>query len=265
MKTISDADFFVYSSLEEWATASARWMCETIRSSINHHGRCTIAFSGGRTPRAVYKQLASPSLAGSIRWERVYAFWGDERAVGPGHPDSNYRMVHENLLNHIPLPAENVFRMKGELPPEIAVEEYQRLLTEYFSRIGEQATVFDLILLGLNVDGHIASLFPHTELLSAGENRWVASTYVPRLNSWRITLTPRTLNQARAVAFLVFGEKKAEILQQVLEGPDDPQRYPAQLIKPRSGRTTWLLDREAASFLQAQYMDAGTAVDKDKR
>ncbi|MBN1265762.1 MAG: 6-phosphogluconolactonase [Anaerolineales bacterium] len=239
----------IYANLDEWSIASALWIRDTIQSSIEETGRCTIALSGGRTPRSVYKQLASPLIADSIHWEHLFTFWGDERAVGPDHPDSNFRMVQEVLLDKVPLPAKNIFRVKGELPPEIAVEEYQRLLSEYFSSIGENAPVFDLILLGLNVDGHIASLFPHTELLSATEQRWVASTYVPRLNSWRITLTPRTLNHARRIAFLVFGDKKSEILHHVFEEPRDPDRYPAQLIQPISGKIVWLVDQEAAKLL----------------
>jgi len=239
----------IFTDLDEWSESSALWIRDTIHSSIETKGQCSIALSGGRTPRAVYKKLASAAISGTIQWEHLYAFWGDERVVGPDHPDSNYRMVRENLLDNVPLPAENIFRMKGELPPEESEADYQRIISEHFSKMGENTPVFDLILLGLNVDGHIASLFPHTDLLSEDEKRWVASTYVPRLNSWRITLTPRILNNARRIAFLVFGNKKSEILKQVFEGPHNPERYPAQLIQPSQGKVVWLIDQAAARLL----------------
>jgi 6-phosphogluconolactonase len=245
----NNTEIKIYSDLDDWSRSSAIWIRDTIQSSIETNGRCSIALSGGRTPRKVYRKLASAAISSTIQWEHLYAFWGDERVVGPDHPDSNYRMVRENLLDNVPLPAENIFRMKGELPPEESVEDYHQILSEHFSKIHENTPVFDLILLGLNVDGHIASLFPHTDLLSENEKRWVASTYVPRLNSWRITLTPRILNNARRIAFLVFGNKKSEILKQVFEGPHNPDRYPAQLIQPSDGKVVWLIDQAAARLL----------------
>ncbi len=245
----SESELVISASKEEWVLSTAGWISGLIQSSINNHGRCTLALSGGRTPRAIYKQLASPPFIETIQWERLFVFWGDERAVGPDHPDSNYRMGRETLFDRVPIPEKNIFRIKGELPPEIAVERYQAELSTFFNTGSGDPPIFDLILLGLNVDGHIASLFPHTDLVNESSTNWVASTYAPRLNSWRITLTPHTLNQAHHIAFLVFGKKKAEILQQVFEGPHDPSRYPAQLVDPENGKVFWLIDEAAAKLL----------------
>lgn len=249
-------ELIIFPEQKQWVEGTASWIRDTIRNRMETNGSCTIALSGGRTPRAIYRRLAEPPFRDQILWERLHVFWGDERAVGPEHADSNYRMARETLLDHVPIPVRNIHRIKGELPPETAVGNYVRELEEHFSKTGTGKPVFDLALLGLNVDGHIASLFPRNELLTDCDRRWAASTYVPRLNSWRITLTPRTFNHALNIAFLVFGEKKAEIIHRVFEGPDDPIRYPAQLIQPENGRVYWLLDRTAAYRLPEQEQQA---------
>ena len=203
-----------------------------------------VALAGGSTPRAAYALLA----AEEVDWSRVHVFWGDERCVPPDHPDSNYRLAREALLDHVSLPAGNVHRMRGEMEPEAAAQAYAAELRAFF---GTQWPSFDLVLLGMGNDGHIASLFPGSAALRETARPVVAVTaeYQDR-PAHRVTLTLPAINAARQVLFLVTGAAKAETLWAVLEGP--AERFPAQLIRPTSGQLTWLVDTAAASRLKRQ-------------
>src|SRR5690606_983517 len=174
-------------------------------------------------------------------------FWGDERTVPPDHPDSNYRMAKEALLDFVALPASNVHRISGELEPARAAAEYEQTLRSFFAKRAGK-TRFDLILLGMGDDGHTASLFPDTEALNETE-RLVVANHVPKLDTWRITLTAPIINDAAHVAFLVAGAGKAAVLKRVLQGPRQPHKLPSQLIQPVDGELVWLLDKAAASEL----------------
>lgn len=212
--------------------------------------RFMVALSGGSTPKRLYELLAGPPFNRDIPWRQVEFFWGDERAVPPNHSDSNYRMAHEAMLKKLAVPDAHVHRMSAERPDrDAAARDYQVEIARAFG-LGpdEEPPRFDLVLLGMGADGHTASLFPDTEALDE-TNRWVVSNHVPKLASHRLTLTPRIINNAASVVFLVSGQDKAEALAQVLEGPADAERLPAQLIKPRSGIVTWLADTGAASKL----------------
>jgi 6-phosphogluconolactonase len=162
--------------------------------------------------------------------------------VPPDHPDSNYRMASEALPSHVPIPGDNVYRMRGEIDPEAAATEYGQLLKERFGDAGP-----DLVLLGMGDDGHTLSLFPGTTALQETRHRCV-SNFVQKLNVWRITLTAPFVNRAAQILVLVAGAGKASRVQEVLEGEKAPQRNPIQLIDPASGRITWLLDAEAAAM-----------------
>jgi len=223
-------------------------------AAIAANGRFTVCLAGGNTPRSVYRLIASPPLAEGIDWQRVFLFWGDERCVPGEHPDSNYRMAAEALLDIVPIPRHNVFRIWGELPAERAAAEYETTLHEFFCE--EEATrdqgatpCFDLTLLGLGDDAHTASLFPGTDAIQE-RKRWVVGHRVEKLNAWRVTLTPQALNASTSVAFMVSGKSKAEAVRHVLRGPHDPMRFPAQSIRPANAPPTWLLDREAAALLE---------------
>ncbi len=160
----------------------------------------------------------------------------------PDHAESNFRMANEALLSKVPLPAENIHRMKGESDPEAAAVEYGRLLKAIFGDEG-----LDLVLLGMGDDGHTASLFPSTAALKEQEHRCVAN-YVEKFKAHRLTLTAPFINRARQVVVLVSGAGKGKVLQEVLEGPPDPQRLPIQLIEPETGQLTWLIDVAAAGM-----------------
>jgi len=227
---------------EELAGAAAREFAAKAEEAIEERGRFVVVLAGGSTPKAMYRVLAL-EYADRIDWSRVHVFFGDERTVPPDHDDSNYKMVNEVLLEHVPV--ESVHRMRGELPPDEAAEAYEEELKTFFG--AEEVPRFDLILLGVGGDGHTASLFPETSALEV-RDRLVVANPVLQLDTTRITLTVPVINAARAVLFLVAGEDKAETLEKSLEGDADPRAYPARLIQPPNG-PEWMLDRSAASLL----------------
>jgi 6-phosphogluconolactonase len=209
-----------------------------------------VAISGGSTPKVMFALLADetqPYFA-HVPWDKLHLFWVDERCVPPTDPDSNYGMTNEAMLEKVPLPAAQIHRMEGELEPEVAASRYEAALRAEF---GAGTPVFDLVLLGMGDDGHTASLFPHTEALSALEPLVVANHVPQQKQSWRITLTRPVINGAREVAFLIEGAAKAQVLHDVLLGAYDPETKPSQLIRPRSGTLTMLLDAAAAAKLPA--------------
>jgi 6-phosphogluconolactonase len=204
----------------------------------------SLVLSGGSTPKALYELLASDPYKSQLNWSKVDVFFGDERCVPPDHKDSNYLMAHTAMLSKLPLPEPNIHRMRGELAPEDAAIEYGKLLKERFHDDGP-----DFVLLGMGDDGHTASLFPGTKALDETQHRCVAN-FVPKMDTWRITMTYPFLNKAAQVLFLVAGESKAARVQEVLEGPRDFHRLPIQGIQP-VGKLTWLLDAAASDMHKA--------------
>jgi 6-phosphogluconolactonase len=217
---------------------------------LQQRGFCAVALAGGSTPRRLYELLAGPPYCQRVDWSRVEVFWGDERAVPPDHEESNYRMARIALLDKVPLRAQQIHRMQGESDLPWAAESYQAEIAKVFGvALDGPPPAFDLILLGMGPDGHTASLFPHTDVLR--ENvRWVAVNYVPQFDRYRLTLTLPILNRSAAVAFVIAGKAKAAALRAVLSGPQDPERYPSQLIRPAQGELLWLVDCQAAAKLQ---------------
>jgi len=226
--------------------AATERFVDAVKRAVALRGRFSVALSGGSTPREVYARLAEPEIASRIPWKQVHLFWGDERMVPPDHSDSNYRMVKESLLRQIEIPRENVHRMKGELPPEMAAEQYQQELQDFFP---EELPRFDLVFLGVGEDGHTASLFPGTAAPDEME-KLVTSVYVPKLNAWRVTLTLPVINNAREVIFLVVGSGKAEIVQRIATLPEPSPDYPASLVQPHTGEPLWMLDSEAEGKIE---------------
>ncbi|MCJ7625637.1 MAG: 6-phosphogluconolactonase [Anaerolineaceae bacterium] len=227
------------------AERAAKHIIRTASEAIAARNRFSIALSGGSTPRKLHSLLSEPSFSAKVNWAKTHFFWGDERCVPPDHQDSNYRMAVETLLNHIPCPQENIHRMSGEIDPQIAADQYERTLKRFY---GHSSHSIDLICLGMGEDGHTASLFPGTAAIHETQ-RWVVAHFVEKLFAWRITLTPAMINAASNVLFLVSGEKKAEILKKVLQGPEQPDVLPAQIVKPASGKLEWFIDECAASQL----------------
>jgi 6-phosphogluconolactonase len=237
----------VLSGSEQVASAAAELFVNVAAQSISARGRFRGALSGGSAPREVYESLATAPITSRVEWNYVELFWGDERYVSPDDRHSNYRMTAEALLRHIQIPRGNIHRVPTEIsPPQDCAKAYEKDLRQSF---GESVTVpeFDLIYLGLGTDGHTASLFPHSTTLDE-KSRLVVADFVSEINSWRITMTAPLLNRGRTVAFLITGQQKAQVLREVLLGPRDPERLPAQLINPK-GKLLWLVDEPAAALL----------------
>jgi 6-phosphogluconolactonase len=239
----STPELHVSTTPEGLAQKSAEFIVALADSTTMEQKRFSIALSGGSTPRLLFKALASPLFADRIVWDQWHIFWSDERCVPPRHPDSNYRTAKEVLIDHVPLNADNVHRIKGETAPGRAAEEYEQVLRREFQ---QSSPIFDLILLGLGKDGHTASLFSGTSALEDTQ-RLVAANWVPRLKSHRVTFTLRLINAASTVVFLVADGSKAGIVQRVLEPTSDGELPPAALVRPKNGRAHWFLTNDAAS------------------
>lgn len=241
------AELKVFDDLDELARAAAEEIAKSAEEAIAARGRFTIALSGGDTPKPVYRLLAREPR---IDWDRVHVFWGDDRHVPPGHPESNFGMAMDTLLSKVSIPLDNVHRMRTEKQDaERAAEEYEWTLRSAFGLEEGEWPRFDLVLMGIGEDGHTASLFPGSEAVRE-RNRLVIAPWVSSLGTFRITLTAPVFNRAALALFLVSGEKKAEALRAVLEGDFQPDRFPAQVIRPEEGKLLWLVDRAAARCLR---------------
>ena len=231
------------------AEEAARRFVAAAGAAIGARGRFTVALSGGSTPKALFRLLAAAPYKEQIDWSKLHLFWGDERTVPPGDEQSNYRMTRENLLSQVPIPEGQIHRIVAENPDhEAAADAYATTLRQIFALADGEFPRFDLIHLGLGTEGHTASLFPGSPALAERE-RLVAAPWVEKLDSFRITLTPPTLNAAREVQFLAAGAEKADIVRSILRGPKNPNELPAQVVAPEDGRLIWLLDEAAAAKL----------------
>ena len=213
-------------------------------SSIADHGFFAVSLAGGSTPKAAFDLLAGGPERTAVDWKRVRFYFGDERCVPPGDPESNYRTAREHLFDPLGIPPEQIHRMRGEAPPEEAAADYEALVR---STMGN-APVFDMINLGMGPDGHTASLFPGT-LEQIDPARLVSAIWVEKFKTHRVTLTPRAINAARAIVVAAGGESKAGALAHVLNGPREPDLYPSQILNPKNGTLTWIVDRAAAKGL----------------
>ena len=239
----------IYKDAISLATNAARHFISIGQQAIINRGRFSVTLAGGSTPRGLYTLLASETYKHQLDWDKVYVFWGDERLVPAESPESNFNLAKQTLLDHVPIPQQNIFRIQGELEPELASEIYSDVIKEFFQSNSEGSIPqFDMILLGLGEDGHTASLFPHTKALDE-KTLLVAHNHVLKLDVWRITFTYRLINSAANILFLVSGESKAKTLRMVIEESHQPDRLPAQGIDPINGKLTWLVDKAAASNL----------------
>jgi 6-phosphogluconolactonase len=235
----------IYPNLDVLSQGAADLFIELAKKSISKKGQFSAALSGGSTPKPLYETLASADRQEEIEWEKVHLFWGDERCVPPDHPDSNYKMVKETLLQKISIPEINIHRVPAELDPRMAAFSYEETLR---SLQNGPLPVFDLVFLGMGEDGHTASLFPHSAGLNE-EDRWFIANYAPERGTWRLTLTKNAINAAKNIVVLVAGGEKADMLFDVLEGEYQPFEKPIQLIMPVEGRMIWLVDQAAAANL----------------
>lgn len=236
----------IYTNPEQASQALAGFFAESATEAIKKQGRFTVALTGGSSPKHLYTLLASPPYQDTLPWANMFIFWGDERSVPFSDSRNNAKMTFETLLNFVDVPRNQIFPMSGEVPAGESAAAYEEILRKHFDN---QPPRFDLILLGLGENGHTASLFPYTPVLEE-KTRWVKEVYLADQQMYRITLTAPLINQARKIAFILYGGSKARVLCDVIKGKYQPDFLPAQLIKPGSGELHWFIDEAAAEFVQ---------------
>lgn len=227
--------------------AAAETFVSIAAEAVRMRARFLAALSGGNTPSGLYRLLADEPYRNRVEWSKTFIFWGDERCVPPDDKGSNYHQAKKIMLNHVPIPEENVLRIRGELEPALASIDYTKTL-QRFAAPDLDWPRFDLVLLGMGADGHTASLFPGSQVEVSSPTLAVSADYQGR-PAKRVTLTPAVFNSARTILFLVTGEDKAGALSRVLSNASMPEDYPAQRILPTDGQVIWLLDEAAASDL----------------
>jgi 6-phosphogluconolactonase len=240
----------ILSDVNAIAKRAAHEFLQAATSAVSDKGSFTVALAGGSTPKALYSLLANDAaLRSQLPWDKMYLYFGDERNVGPGHPESNFRMATEAMLSKVPVKPEQIFRIKGEYKDTAkAAQEYEQALRASFKIAEAQFPRFDLVLLGMGNEGHTASLFPGTKALHETK-RLAVRNWVGKLYTDRITLTAPAINNAARVIFMVTGADKAPALKGVLEGPYEPEQLPAQMIQPSNGQLLWLVDTTAGGML----------------
>lgn len=245
---LAEAEILVGADIDEAVRIAAGQFTALARKLAAGGKPFNAALSGGSTPRRLFQVLAAEPFVSLVPWSSIHFYWGDERNVPPGHPDSNYSMARELLLSRVPVPPANIHRIPtGDGTAIEAADLYQRTLRENLP-IVNGLPCLDYNLLGLGTNGHTASLFPHRPILHERQ-RLVVADHVEEVNSWRVTLTAPVLNNAGQITFLVTGPDKAAVVKKVIEGARDSESAPAQLIAPSTGVLTWILDAAAASLL----------------
>lgn len=215
---------------------------------VADNGEFTIALAGGTTPKRLFQVLAKPPFSNAIPWGKTHIFFGDERAVDPTHRDSNYAMARKYLLSKISIDPLRIHRIQAELEPKDAADAYNTILKALLPLNSDKRPVFDLVLLGLGDDGHVASLFPDTDILSVTDKH-AAAVWVESKNTWRISITLPTINSARNVWLLVTGKGKCDIVDHIFKYPSVAKPLPVELLKPQAG-LTWYLDEAAAKWIK---------------
>jgi 6-phosphogluconolactonase len=232
--------------ISDTAEAAAARMAEDfaalVQKVLSNQDRFTVALSGGATPKLLFTRLAQEPYRSHIPWDKVWCFWGDERCVPPDHPESNYGMARQFLLEKVPIKSAHVFRIRGEDPPPETARAYARTMHDVFKDV--QWPAIDLIMLGIGPDGHTASLMPGTAALHE-ERRWVVENVVRSLQTVRITIVLPVINQGKNVWFLITGPKKAGPFARAQQGPDEA--CPASLVHPENGELRWYVDKAVAT------------------
>jgi 6-phosphogluconolactonase len=222
----------------------SRAFCEEIIKLTNEKDNFSLVLSGGSTQKDIFKILAT-DYRSIIDWEKIHLFWGDERCVPPDHEESNYGITKKYLLDFIDIPEKNIHRVKGEYNPEREAERYSKDIVKSVSSENGMPC-FDVIMLGLGEDGHIASIFPDQTNLLNSEKICEVATH-PSSNQKRITLTGKVINNSKRIIFLVAGKSKAEILKKIIN--EKNKIYPAEFIELVDGSLDFFIDSDAAELL----------------
>lgn len=244
-------DIRIYPNLTTLEDAVAKHFLLAANQAVQQRNQALIALSGGSTPLGLFHLLGSDAYRATIPWTQIHFFWVDERCVPANNKESNYGQFKRNVLDPLKISSQQVHAIDGTLPASQAAHQYEAMLRTWAEK-GQDLPRFDWVLLGMGGDGHTASLFPGqtTDLMEERAVISVSAQYEDRPSD-RVTLTPRILNLARQVVFMVSGAQKADRLQEVLQGDQDPLRLPAQRIQPVDGRLVWMLDEEAARLLKS--------------
>jgi 6-phosphogluconolactonase len=225
--------------------AAAHFFVAACLCSIAEKGKFVVAVSGGNTPSRLYQLLASEDFSRNIPWEKVFIFWSDERFVANTDIESNYRMVKENLLDHISIPGKNIFPVPAGKTADKSAAKYEKTIRGFFKN---RKIIFDLLLLGVGKDGHTASLFPGNPVLKENK-KLVKAVWLENKQTGRISFTLPLINCAAQVFFLVSGKEKSEVVAAALTGKKIKPALPVQAVRPRNGTMTWMLDEEAAATI----------------
>jgi 6-phosphogluconolactonase len=237
----------LFPDLEALSVRAAAIFVNAARNSIATGGRFAVAISGGSTPRKLYMLLGSDTYRCQVDWQHIHLFWADERCVPKEDEASNFRTAFDTLLSKVAFPDKNIHRIKGEEAPDKAARDYEEAIRRFFGE--SEKPRFNLLILGMGEDGHTASLFPGSKSLEETV-RLALPVYLEEPRKNRITLTLPVLNNADQILFLVSGPSKAAVLSEILEEGDKRKGFPAGMIRPSHGNTTWLIDREAAGRLK---------------
>jgi len=235
--------------------AAAERITSLVEKAVSARGVAAVSLTGGTTPDVLYQFLADPNRPWRDRldWGHVHLFWSDEREVPPDHPESNFGLANRLLIQHVSVPATQIHRMRGELPASDAGPLYDALLRARRDQVA--GPLFDVMLLGIGANAHIASIFPNSPLLERSERperpeRFATGIYVPEISLWRITLTPPALLDSAAIVVIANGSSKAVAVSAALEGTLDVARNPAQLLRAAGDRVQWIIDSAASARLR---------------
>jgi 6-phosphogluconolactonase len=239
-------ELHVYESPDKVITGLADFFVATVNASIKEKGSCTIVLSGGNSPKKLHELLTSPAYSIKVDWSKIYFFFGDERNVPFTDKDNNGLMAKQTLFDPLHIDESKIFYINTSLNPGEAAADYAKRIQLHFDKKPVQ---FDLVLLGLGDNAHTASLFPHTKVLYEMK-ALVSALFIEEINAFRITMTAPLINEAHAIAFLVYGGTKAKAVADILEGERNIENYPAQLIESSDGTVDWFLDEAAAMLLK---------------
>ena len=235
--------------------AAAERITTLVETAVSARGIAAVSLTGGATPDILYQFLADSHRPwrDRIDWSHVHLFWGDEREVPPDHAESNFGLANRLLIQRVPVPVTQVHRMRGELRASDAGPLYDALLRARRDQIA--GPLFDVMLLGIGANAHIASIFPNGPIFERSERperseRLATGLYVPEIFQWRITMTPPALLDSAAIVVIADGSSKADAISAALEGARDPARYPAQLLRAAGDRVEWIIDSEASARLR---------------
>lgn len=240
-------NIIVFQTAAALAKGAADLTVKISKQAIGSRGRFVLSLSGGTSPEHLYTLLAKAPYRDQIPWDKTFIFWGDERFVPSQSKLNNANMANTLLLDHLTIPSININPVPVDSEPGEAAETYAGIIKKFFA---EETPRFDLIFLGLGENGHTASLFPGSDVVFENK-RLVREVYVAEQHMYRITMTPPLINKAHNIIFLVEGENKAGILKTVLCDPQQPDKYPAQVINAEDGNLYWFVDKKAAALLPA--------------